>query len=144
MSDTTAILKNLAIECATSVMTSRIVYAKNNVVLYAVTGGLIFLTAAFAAISVFCYFAQVIQFATAGLYTSILVFVLASAFYIYGKMREKAIEREIHNEKIWIASAVDIAGDILEKEIADPVKDNPKMALLIAGIAGFALSKRYL
>lgn len=144
MGDTATLLKSIAVESAASLATSRIAHAKNNAVLYGVTGGLVFLTAIFVAIAVFCYFAQVPQFAAAGLYTGVLVFVLACAFYVFAKMREKAIEREIHNEKVWIAGAVDLAGEVLAQEIEGPIKDNPKIALLIAGLAGYAIGKRYL
>ncbi|MGE4314212.1 MAG: hypothetical protein AB7E85_08080 [Pseudobdellovibrionaceae bacterium] len=143
-SDTATLIKQIAIDGATSYAASRISKARNNAVIYAVTGALVFLTTIFVSIAVFCTFAQLPQFATAGLYTAVLVFVLAAAFYVFAKLREKSIQREIHNEKIWVTNAVDLAGDILAKEIEGPIRENPKTALLIAGLVGFAATKRYL
>ena len=124
--------------------TSRVDTAKNTIVYGSIVGALSFMSAVFLAISVFFYFSQIELYAFAGLYTSILLFILALAFYAFMRIKERMIEKQIMRERLQMQNAMEVTMLELGNELEGPIKDNPIASLLISGVAGFALAKKYL
>ncbi|GEM_PF-2591752 len=56
--------------------------------------------------------------------------------------RRKARERDNQHTNL-VRTVVDIAGDI-ESELEEPVRDNPKTAMLLAALSGFMLTENSL
>ena len=54
------------------------------------------------------------------------------------------IEKQIMRERLQMQNAMEVTMLELGNELEGPIKDNPIASLLISGVAGFALAKKYL
>jgi len=144
MSIFSALAKEALTQGVAMYATSRASTAKNTIVYGAIVGALSFTSTVFLAVSAFFYFAQAELYAFAGLYTSVLLFILALAFYLFMKIKERMIERQMLRERIEMQNAMEVTLLELGSELEGPIRDNPIASLLVSGITGFALAKKYL
>ena len=98
----------------------------------------------FLSVATFFYFAQNQLLAASAIYTATLIFVLAFGCYIYMRIKQSQIKKEAEREKQAILGMASIALDTYERELEEPVKEHPALSLLLSGLTGFAVAKRYL
>ncbi len=137
-------LKDLVIMGATQLVASKLSRNKASMFWSIASGALLGFSMIFLSISVFFYFAQMVVLASAGLYTSAMVFVLSAGCYLFMRIRQRQIREVVLREQETIESIAEMAFSTYESEIEEPIKEHPALSLLISGITGFAVAKKYL
>ena len=137
-------LKDLMIMGATQLVASKLSNNRTSMFWSIASGVLLGFSAVFMSISVFFFFAQMETLASAGLYTSVMVFVLALGCYLFMRIRQRQAREMALKEQETIATIAEMAFSTYENEIEDPIKQHPALSLLISGVTGFAIAKRYL
>lgn len=137
-------LKDLMIMGATQLVASKLSNNRTSMFWSVASGVLLGFSAVFMSISVFFFFAQMETLASAGLYTSIMVFVLSLGCYLFMRIRQRQARELALKEQETIATMAEMAFSTYESEIEDPIKQHPALSLLVSGVAGYALAKRYL
>ena len=94
-------------------------------------------------LALFFYFALNTQLAYAGLFTAIIIFVLAAACYAFSLMRKRQLAREAAQQRETFANLALVALDKYEDEIEQPIKEHPFLSLIISGVTGYAVAKKY-
>ncbi|MAF68841.1 MAG: hypothetical protein CMH25_05800 [Micavibrio sp.] len=136
-------LTEFVIKGAADMAASHFATAKRSIIWDAFSVVLISLAVIFMSLALFFYFALNTQLAYAGLFTAIIIFVLAAACYAFSLMRKRQLAREAAQQREVFANLALVALDKYEDEIEQPIKEHPFLSLIISGVTGYAVAKKY-
>lgn len=115
---------------------------KGGILLLFCVGWLVFFTLGFLCLACFLYMQTVFNPVLASLITALValsvILVLSIAFYVYLKMRQRALARKQEEMRILIQMAQEELG----QEAVELTKNNPKTSVLAACISGYALGQQ--
>lgn len=132
-----ALVKQLVVDGIVSSASRTTLNTSASMGLYALAGGISIIGIVFLAISVYGLLLESIAMPAAAAITGVGILTLAGVFVCFGKFAVKKISRKRHAEKF---QNVEVLLTQLFEEIIgdfeDPIRENPKTAMILAGLAG--------
>lgn len=138
-----ALVKQLIVDGIVSTASRTTINNSASVGLYALAGGISIIGIVFLAIAVYGLLLENLTMPAAASITGAGILALAGVFVLIGKYAVKKIARRRHTEKFHNVEV--LVGQLLEDVLGDienPIRENPKTAMILAGLAGFMAGDR--
>lgn len=138
-----ALVKQLIVDGIVSTASRTTINNSASVGLYALAGGISIIGVVFLAIAVYGLLLENLTMPAAASITGAGILALAGVFVLIGKYAVKKIARRRHTEKFHNVEV--LVGQLLEDVLGDienPIRENPKTAMILAGLAGFMAGDR--